>query len=116
MDGADARSAGASTQLHFQVSIADALKKKVSSIVNDGVKAVSAEGPFTTGSPFITPIAPPYAVSVSPATQTDGGRVGHDVPYHVTVRNIGYTADSYALSARGGTFRRTFFDATARRR
>ena len=102
---------GASTQLHFQVSIADALKKKVSSIVNDGLKAVSAEGPFTTGSPFITPIADPYKVSVSPANQVDGGRVGTTVGYHVTVKNIGFTPDSYGLSSSGGAFTVHFFKA-----
>ena len=53
--------AGGSTSLHFTVSIASAIKNKVASIVNDGVKVTSAQGPFTTGSPFITPIAPPYA-------------------------------------------------------
>ena len=100
---------GASTQLHFRVSIADALKKKVASIVNDGVKAVSAEGPFTTGSPFITSIADPYHVSVSPANQVDGGRVGTSVSYHVTVKNLGFTPDTYTLSSSGGAFTVHFF-------
>jgi uncharacterized repeat protein (TIGR01451 family) len=102
---------GASAQLHVDVSIADALKKKTSAIVNDGVKAVSAEGPFTTGSPFITPIADPYRVGVSPATQIDGGRVGTSVPYHVTVRNLGFITDSYSLGSSGGTFAVHFFKA-----
>src|SRR6185503_10270693 len=65
--------AGGSTSVHFTVSIANAIKNKVKSIVNDGVKVTSAQGPYTTGSPFITPIAPPYAVTIAPATQTDGG-------------------------------------------
>ena len=101
--------AGASAQVHFQASISDALKKKVSTIVNDGVKAVSAEGPFTTGSPFITDIADPYEVAVTPATQVDGGRVNTTVAYHVAVKNLGFIVDSYALSASGGSFGVAFF-------
>ena len=106
--------AGASAQVHFQVSISDALKKKVSAIVNDGVKAVSAEGPFTTGSPFITDIADPYEVAVTPATQVDGGRVNTTVTYHVAVKNLGYIVDSYALSASGGSFPLRSSSRTAR--
>lgn len=103
--------AGGSVTVHFTVSIAPALKNKVDSIVNDGMKATSAQGPYTTGSPFITPIAPPYAVSMSPATQTDGGRVGTSVPYTVTVRNLGFNSDSYTMSA-ASAWATTFFDST----
>ena len=103
--------AGGSLSVHFTVSIADAIKNKVKSIVNDGVKVTSAQGPFTTGSPFITPIAPPYAVTIAPATQTDGGKVGTSVPYHVTVSNRGFNADSYTLSATNA-WTTTFFDST----
>jgi uncharacterized repeat protein (TIGR01451 family) len=103
--------AGSSISVQFTVSIADAIKKKVTSIVNDGTKATSAQGPYTTGSPFITPIAPPYAVTVSPATQTDGGKVGTSVSYTITVKNIGFNSDSYALSAASG-WTTTFYDAT----
>jgi uncharacterized repeat protein (TIGR01451 family) len=102
---------GGSTSVQFTVSIADALKKKVSSIVNDGMKATSAQGPFTTGSPFITPIAPPYAVSVSPATQTDGGKGGTSVAYHITVKNLGFNSDSYTLSA-SSTWAVSFYNPT----
>jgi uncharacterized repeat protein (TIGR01451 family) len=102
---------GGSINVQFTVSIADALKKKVSSIVNDGMKATSAQGPFTTGSPFITPIAPPYAVSVSPATQTDGGKGGTSVVYHITVKNLGFNSDSYTLSA-SSTWAATFYNPT----
>jgi uncharacterized repeat protein (TIGR01451 family) len=91
--------AGSSTSVQFTVSISDAIKKRVTSIVNDGVKVTSAEGPFTTGSPFVTPIAPPFALSVAPATQTDGGKVGTSIAYTITVKNLGYNADSYTVSA-----------------
>ncbi|MDP9281365.1 MAG: hypothetical protein M3P38_04625 [Chloroflexota bacterium] len=103
--------AGGSITVHFTVSIADAIKNKVKSIVNDGVKVTSSQGMFTTGSPFITPIAPPYAVSVTPATQTDGGKVGTSVSYTVTVKNLGFNTDSYTMSATSG-WAVSFFDAT----
>jgi len=103
--------AGSSTSLHFTVSIASAIKNKVSSIVNDGVKVTSAQGPFTTGSPFITPIAPPYAVTLAPASQTDGGKVATSVPYTVTVSNRGFNADSYTMSA-SSPWTATFYDST----
>ena len=94
--------AGASVDLHFRVSIANALKNKVKSITNDGIVVTSNEGPGTTGSPTITPIAPAYAVSVSPANQTGAARAGNSVSYHVTVRNQGYNSDSFSLSTSGG--------------
>jgi uncharacterized repeat protein (TIGR01451 family) len=103
---------GGSVQLSFTVSIADALKNKVKSLTNDGVVVTSAEGPGATGSPFITPIAPPYAVSLAPATQTDGGRVGTSVDYHVTLTNNGFNADTYSLSSSGGTWTVSFLDST----
>ncbi len=103
--------AGGSVTVHMTVSIADALKKKVNSITNDGMKATSAQGPSTSGSPLVTPIAPPYAVSISPATQTDGGRPGTLVPYTVTLRNSGFNADSYTLSA-ASTWAVTFYEPT----
>jgi len=103
--------AGGSATVHFTVSIASALKKHVNSIVNDGMKATATGGFFTTGSPFVTPIAPPYGVSLAPAAQTDGGRVGTSVPYTVTVKNRGFNADSYTLSATN-TWATSFFDAT----
>jgi uncharacterized repeat protein (TIGR01451 family) len=103
--------AGGSTSVHFTVSIANAIKNKVKAILNDGVKVTSAQGPSTSGSPFITPIAPPYAVTLAPATQTDGGKVGTSVSYTVTVSNRGFNADSYTLSATS-PWAASFFDST----
>ena len=104
--------AGGTTAVHLSVSIANALKNKASSIVNDGIRATSAQGPYTTGSPVVTPIAPAYAVSITPATQTDGGRPGTTVTYTETVKNLGFTTDSYNLSSSGGTFPVSFYDST----
>jgi hypothetical protein len=72
----------------------------------------SAQGPGATGSPLITPIAPPFSVGLAPASQTDGGRVGTNVDYKVTLTNLGFNADSYALSSTGGTWTTSFLDAT----
>lgn len=102
---------GASTTVHFTVSIASALKNKVGSVVNDGLKATAAGGFGATGSPFVTPIAPPFALTLAPAAQRDGGRVGTSVPYQLTITNIGANADTYALSATS-TWTTSFFDAT----
>jgi uncharacterized repeat protein (TIGR01451 family) len=104
--------AGGSVSVHLTVAIANTLKNKVTAIVNDGVKAASAQGPSTTGSPRVTPIAPPYAVSVGPATQTNGARVGSSASYIVTVKNIGSNADSYAISTSGGTYTASVLDST----
>jgi uncharacterized repeat protein (TIGR01451 family) len=98
--------------LKFTVSIAAALQNKVKSIVNDGITVTSAQGPGATGSPFITPIAPPFSVALAPASQTDGGRVGTNVDYKVTLTNLGFNPDTYALSSTGGTWTTSFLDAT----
>jgi photosystem II stability/assembly factor-like uncharacterized protein len=102
--------AGKSVTVHLGVRIAKS--KTLRSIVDDGVRVTSAQGPFTTGSPVTTPIAPPYAAAVTPATQTDGARPGSTVTYPVTVQNHGYNADSYTMSSTGGTDPVTFLDAS----
>ena len=104
--------AGSSVTRTFTVSIADDLKNKDTAIINDGYRADASGGFYTTGSPVITPIAAPYAVSVTPATQTDGARVGESVDYLVHVTNIGFNPDSYTISSSGGTYTVSFFDAT----
>ena len=103
--------AGGSITLHFTVSIASALKKNVTAIVNDGMKATANGGFFTTGSPFVTNIAPPFAFSLAPATQRDGGRINTSVPYTVKITNLGFNADTFALTATN-TWTTSFFDAS----
>jgi uncharacterized repeat protein (TIGR01451 family) len=104
--------AGSSITRTFTVNIANALKNKVKAITNDGFRADASGGFYTTGSPMITSIAAPYAVGVSPATQTDGAKVGESVDYLVHVSNLGFTADSYTMSSSGGTYTVSFLDAT----
>jgi uncharacterized repeat protein (TIGR01451 family) len=103
--------AGSSVDLHFSVSIANALKKKVASITNDGITVTSAQGQGATGSPTITPIAPPYAVTVSTGNANGVAKAGESVSYHVSVKNLGYTTDSYDVSTTGGTYTASIFQS-----
>jgi len=81
--------------------------------VNDGITIRYAQSTKTiSGSPTTTPIAPPFAVSISPASQTGGARTGSSQTYTETVKNLGYQTDHYNLSSSGGTFPVTFFDPT----
>ena len=109
--GLSVPSAG-SVMVHLKVRIDPALKAGVTSIVDDGFAATAAGGFSTSGSPTVTPIAQPFAVSVAPATQLDGARVGHSVNYQVTLTNLGFKSDSYTMSSSGGTFPVSFFDST----
>ncbi len=102
---------GGSLTVHFTVSVSSALKAKIKSIVNDGIVVTSAEGPGTTGSPTTTLIAAPYAVSVTPASQTDGARAGGSVTYAVQLKNLGFSPDSYGLSQTGAAYPTSFFQA-----
>jgi uncharacterized repeat protein (TIGR01451 family) len=104
--------AGSSITRNLSVSVADALKNKVKAIINDGYRADAGGGFYTTGSPVITSISDPYAVVVSPATQTDGAKVGQSVDYLVHLRNIGFNSDSYNMSYSGGTYSVSFLDDT----
>jgi uncharacterized repeat protein (TIGR01451 family) len=103
---------GGSVSVKFTVSIADALKAKVSSITNDGMQASATGGFSVTGSPVVTPIAPQYAVSAAPASQTGAAHAGSSVNYTVGITNLGYTPDSYSLSSSGGTFPVSFLNSS----
>jgi uncharacterized repeat protein (TIGR01451 family) len=101
-----------SVDLHFTVTISPSLDPSVTSIVNDGIVVTSTEGVGATGSAHSTPIAPPYAVRVSPATQTDGAHVGTSATYPIHITNLGFNDDTYTLGATSGTFPATVLDAT----
>jgi uncharacterized repeat protein (TIGR01451 family) len=101
--------AGGSVSLAFRTRISPTLSASVTSLVNSRLTVTSAQGPSTTGSAVVTPIAAPYALSVAPATQTDGGRVGTTVTYPATITNRGYKADSYTVATTGGTFAATVY-------
>jgi hypothetical protein len=78
--------------------------------VDDGFAATSAEGPSTSGSPTVTPIAPPFKAAVS--SLVDGARVGQSVTDQVTVTNLGFKTDSYSMSTMGATFPTTILDSS----
>ncbi|HEY0829908.1 MAG TPA: hypothetical protein VGE99_02120 [Candidatus Dormibacteraeota bacterium] len=103
---------GSSVAVHLRVKINPNLSSSVKSIVNDGYSVRSTQSKLVTGSPTVTPIAPPYAVSISPSTQTGGAHVNTAQSYTVTVKNLGFKTDHYDLTSTGGTFPVTFFDST----
>lgn len=103
--------AGGQDQVTFRVRIDSTLPASVKSIVNDGIVVTAAGGITTTGSPSTTPIAPPQGVSVAPAEQKGGAKVGTSVSYPITVTNVGYKSDSYALST-SGAWAATTYDPT----
>jgi hypothetical protein len=94
------------------VQIDPALSSGVKSIINDGFKATSAQGVTASGSPTVTPIAPPFALSLSPAAQTGGAQVGGTQTYTVSIKNLGYKTDSYKLTSTGGAFPVAFYDSS----
>jgi uncharacterized repeat protein (TIGR01451 family) len=104
--------AGGSISVHFEVRISAQLSSATKSILNDGFRASDAQGQRVTGSPTMTPIAPPFAVAVSPATQTGGAHSGGSQTYTISVKNLGYKTDSFNLSSSGGTFAASFLDST----
>ena len=109
----DPAAGGGKLALHLRVRISPTLGSGVTSIVNDGIKIRYAQSTKTiSGSLATTPIAPPFAVSLSPASQTGGARTGSSQTYTETVKNLGYQTDHYNLSSSGGTFPVTFFDST----
>jgi len=71
----------------------------------------SDQGVDATGSPHSTPIAPPHAVTISPAAQTGGAKVGQSATYTEQLSNEGYLPDSYSLSTTSG-WPATTYDAT----
>ena len=44
-------------------------------------------------------------LKLAPATQTNGGKGPADVDYHVTVSNLGFNNDTYAMSSSGSAGR-----------
>jgi uncharacterized repeat protein (TIGR01451 family) len=99
--------AGGSLSVHLRVQISASFTG--TSIVDNGYGATSAQGPSASGSPVVTPIAAPYAVSISPATQTGAAHSGQSQTYAVTITNLGFKTDSYNVTAAGGTFPATVY-------
>ncbi|MHB8612738.1 MAG: hypothetical protein ACYDAL_09965 [Candidatus Dormibacteraceae bacterium] len=104
--------AGGQVVVHLRVQISPSLEPRITSIVNDDFQATDAEGQSVNGSPTVTPIAAPYAMSFSPAAQTGGAHSGQSQTYTVSIKNLGYKTDTYNLTSTGGTFSVSFYDAT----
>ena len=108
----DPAAGGGKLVVHLVVKISPELSSTVKSIVDDGLSVRSAQGDSATGSPTVTPIAPPFAVSISPSSQTGGAHTGQAQTYTETIKNLGYKTDHFSLSSTGGTFPVAFYDAT----
>ncbi len=101
--------AGGRVSLTVSVRVVDNLPASVEQIVNDGLTVTSSQGPGATGSPFVTPIAPKHAVSVSPAPNTQGAKAGDRTTFNETITNDGYESDSYDVSVSGNQWPATVY-------
>jgi hypothetical protein len=61
----------------------------------------SAQGVDASGSPHTTLIAPAHGLTMAPAEQRGGGKVGQTASYVEHLTNEGYSADSYTLDTTG---------------
>lgn len=106
--------AGGSVQVHLSVTVNNPLPAGTTTIVNDGVTVTSDQDVGATGSPLVSTLSPPHAVTLAPAAQTNGGVGPADVEYHVTLTNTGYLDDTYDLASSGSTagFTVSFLDST----
>ncbi|HET7421128.1 MAG TPA: hypothetical protein VFL27_12175 [Candidatus Dormibacteraeota bacterium] len=109
----DPSTGGGQLSVHLRVQIDPNLASSVNSIVNDGVTLrYSGQSRTITGSPAVTPIAPPFAVSISPSAQTGGARSGGSQTYTETVKNLGFRTDHFNLTSSGGTFPVSFYNSS----
>ncbi|HEY7175435.1 MAG TPA: hypothetical protein VH442_11005, partial [Micromonosporaceae bacterium] len=104
--------AGGKVDLALTVRIDPNLSPSVTSITNDGITVTSDQKVSTTGSPQQTLIAPAHAVTVEPASGTEGAKVGAQASFVEHVTNEGYATDSYKLTTSGGTWSAATYDAT----
>ena len=81
-------------------------------ITDDGIIVSSAQVAPINGSPMYVPIAPAAAVQLTPASQTDGTRIGQVVSYTLTAKNLSYNVDTYNLTVSGNVWPTTLWDAT----
>ena len=103
--------AGGQLQVHLSVRITPHLSSSVTGIVDDGIVVRSRHGVGTTGSPHTTPIAPAHDVTLAPAGQAGGGKVGTSAAYTVHVSNSGYADDTVQVTA-SGAWPAAAYDAT----
>ncbi len=104
--------AGGSVQLRYDVVIDPSLPGSVTQIVDDGIIVKDALGTATTGSPHTTNIAPAHGLSLTPTSGTEGAKVGHSASFTEHLTNDGYQTDTYAVTATGGSWPASVYDAT----
>lgn len=80
-------------------------------IKNKNYNVTSAEGVGAKGTTRVVKLAKPQATMVSPTTLSGAGKPGSIVDYTVTIRNLGYTPDSFKLKVTGPTFPTEIRDA-----
>jgi hypothetical protein len=98
--------------LTYRARIAASLPAGVTAITNDGIVVKDASGVATTGSPHTTRIAPAHALTVTPASDIEGAKVGQGATFTEHLTNDGYQADTYAVSASGGSWPAAVLDAS----
>jgi uncharacterized repeat protein (TIGR01451 family) len=81
-----------------------------STITNQNFMTSSAQGQKATGSPYPVVLAPPYDLSLSPTSQTDGAKAGSAITYTESVKNLGYNNDQFTLAASGNQWPTTLWD------
>ena len=96
--------AGGSQVLHVTATIDSNLDSSVTEIVNDGLHVTSDQGASTSGSPHVSPIAPQYAAEVTPTSEVRTAQLTSTATFTYTLRNAGYTAESFDLSKAGDTW------------
>ncbi|WP_457109558.1 hypothetical protein [Marmoricola sp. URHA0025 HA25] len=104
--------AGGSITLTYSARIDANLSSSVTAITNDGIIVKTSAGPAATGSPHTTRIAPAHGLSVSPVSGVEGGKVGQDATFVEHLTNEGYQTDTYSVSASGGAWTATAYDAS----
>jgi hypothetical protein len=72
----------------------------------------TSNGPAATGSPHTTRIAPAHALSVEPASATEGAKDGQAATFVEHITNEGYQTDTYSVATSGGSWTSSLYDAS----
>ncbi len=105
--GLDAGSATVTMTVRINLGVANG-----STITNEDFSTTSMEGVGATGSPYPVVLAPPYDLSLSPASQTDGTSPGSFITYTEAVKNLGYNNDMFKLAPSGNHWPTTLWDSS----
>jgi uncharacterized repeat protein (TIGR01451 family) len=104
--------AGGSITLTYSARIDANLPASVTAITNDGIVVKTSNGPAATGSPHTTRIAPAHALSVEPASATEGAKDGQAATFVEHITNEGYQTDTYSVATSGGSWTSSLYDAS----